>query len=56
MRLLPTWTLPFASWVLPSLYTGKGYIRKSQKFLVDEIKRRRRLMDEVKWDRSSEEG
>ncbi|TVY14663.1 Ent-kaurene oxidase P450 [Lachnellula arida] len=56
MRLLPTWTLPFISWVLPSLYTGKGYIRKSQKFLVDEIKHRRSLIDQGKLTGDSEEG
>jgi cytochrome P450 len=35
---------------------GRNYIRKSQNFLTDEVKRRSALMAEGNWDSNSEEG
>ena len=48
MRLFPTWMHPILSFTLPSNWKSHSYIKRAQKLLVPEIKRRRVTLAEGK--------
>ena len=53
MRLFPTWVHPILAYTLPSIWKGHAYIRRAQKLLVPEIKRRSALMQSEKLDKET---